>query len=371
MFFCTHHNHTKQLHLLVTAHSSCSYCKQLHLFILHKNKYHANVNIRSLNNKPKEKPMQSSQTQSTFLKDKEILYRGSSKDIYLNPKDKHSIFMHFLDETSVFDVGRMPKTYKGKGSDILAAALASYELARRLGIPTNFIEQVAPNVIRVYRVNVIREKIPKGSINFLIPAEWIFRKLVLGSLYEKFTTSKADPLDFGLPRGVPKLGTPLPRMATMMTTKLEKIDRDIDEQELLDLSGIDEGIVREGWEMITNIVSAETEYMERAGFAQGDGKFELAMNKKRELMIVDTFGTQDEDRPILLSSLKKGKIEHYSKEFVRELYTQNGYKAKLKKARKNKQPDPSMPSLTDDELRKWSYRYKLFGSAYHAAVFNA
>ena len=191
----------------------------------------------------------------------------------------------------------------------------------------------------------------------------------MGNLLRKFQNGTANPEDYSLPPGIPKEGTLLPEMVQMFTTKLENVDREISQTDVLKMSGIDESIVRECWNMIKAIVREEEKHMAIAGFALGDGKFEFAIDPFGNPMVVDTFGTQDEDRPFLKEMYEtQGQIIHCSKEFVRQEFIKMGYKARLDKARAKGLPTPLMPNLSDAFMREWESRYGLFAHEYAKTI---
>ncbi len=74
-------------------------------------------------------------------------------------------------------------------------------------------------------------------------------------------------------------------------------------------------------------------------------------------MLVDTFGTADEDRFWDLAAFEQGKHVELSKEFVRQHYRQTGYHATLYTAREKGLPEPDIPALPPDVLRDVSDLY--------------
>ena len=85
------------------------------------------------------------------------------------------------------------------------------------------------------------------------------------------------------------------------------------------------------------------------------------MNHRRELMIVDTFGTPDEDRWWDKAAYEKdGTQLDLSKEMVRLHYRDTGYHEKLYAARKagaTKQTEPPIPPLPDEVTRQVTKLY--------------
>src|SRR2546428_10533192 len=98
-------------------------------------------------------------------------------------------------------------------------------------------------------------------------------------------------------------------------------------------------------------------HFRRRGLIQFEGKKEFAMDPERRLMLVDTFGTADEDRFWDLASYEKGEHVELSKEFVRGYYRKIGYHDRLTVARKAGQSEPEIPALPDNVLKDTSDLY--------------
>src|SRR5947208_15924188 len=93
--------------------------------------------------------------------------------------------------------------------------------------------------MRVRRVQVIPEydRITSSTHNFLIPLVVIARYYVAGSFYDRIQTGKIRPESVGFPRGhAPKYGEPLPHPFVEVTTKVEKVDRELTAVDALGIS---------------------------------------------------------------------------------------------------------------------------------------
>src|SRR5207249_9492550 len=93
--------------------------------------------------------------------------------------------------------------------------------------------------MRVRRVEVIPDydKIMPTTKNFLIPLEVIPRYYVAGSFHDRLKAGRIQPEDAGFPAGhVPTYGEPLPEPFVEVTTKLEKVDRELTRDEALAIS---------------------------------------------------------------------------------------------------------------------------------------
>ncbi len=95
----------------------------------------------------------------------------------------------------------------------------------------------------------------------------------------------------------------------------------------------------------------------KRGLIHVDGKKEFAFDPERSLMLIDTFGTADEDRFWDAASYEEGKFVEMSKEYVRQHYRGISYLAELEEARKKSETEPDIPALPDDVTPKVSELY--------------
>ena len=296
----------------------------------------------------------------------ELIREGSAKNLlYIDDKD---LAFRFLDWISVFDVGRCFEI-PGKAEAICSVVMKSAEVARTVGVSTAILEQIDEVTIRVRKASVIANRpINAQDTDCIIPAEWISRFRVAGSLLRKLKDGKVKPTEIGFPTDdIPVEGTPLPYPINHFTTKWEKTDREISHKEACELCGLTVEEEAHCWAMGNVLDGALASIWRQAGFVRLDRKYEyLRLGPNREIVIGDVFGTQDEDRPVDLLALKKGKVEHYSKEYVRQVLIANGYKAKLDTARDAGESDPPPPDLSEEELAEVSRRYRYFADAYCA-----
>lgn len=298
------------------------------------------------------------------LVDLRFIRAGSAKDIYR--VDKSDIAFRFTDYFSVFDVGRASYPIPGKALAMCASAVKSFRIAEEIGIPTHFVEQLDPVTIRIKEVQVIADRaLTAQDENYLVPAEFIYRLLVAGSIDRDFRSGKKKPENYGLPAGViPTVGTPFPYPIRHLTTKLEHVDRDLAEEEVCRLAGITIEDLGQYWAMIDRLIGACSLEMARSGYTILDGKVEPLMGPGRRKMIGDVFCTPDEDRPVPTEKLNQGIIEHHSKEFIRQELIAMGYYDQLKAARKEDKKDPPIPELPEETIWEISRRYKAVAEAY-------
>ncbi|HLM84106.1 MAG TPA: phosphoribosylaminoimidazolesuccinocarboxamide synthase [Candidatus Bathyarchaeia archaeon] len=304
------------------------------------------------------------------LVDFPLIRQGSAKDILR--VDRTSIGFRFLGTYSVFDVGRAPDIIPGKAEAMCKSAVTSFKIAKKAGLLTHFIEQLDPVTIRVREAQIITDRCctPLDE-NYVLPAELIYRLRVAGSIERDFRSGKKKPEKYGLPPGViPEPGSLFPKLVRHPTTKFEKIDRDLDtNEEICRMAGITPQDLEEYWQMVEAMVTAARPVLKRAGYDLLDGKAEMLVGPKRKKMFGDVFITPDEDRPFPLYEYEiEGKIEHFGKEFLRQIHIESGYYDELQVARKAGLPDPPIPRLTEEQLIEVSRRYSAFSDDYELAA---
>jgi phosphoribosylaminoimidazole-succinocarboxamide synthase len=293
---------------------------------------------------------------------------GSVKDLqvsapaYENSPGEGSFV--FSDRYSVFDWGEMPDHIDGKGAALAVMSAFNFEELERRGIRTHYRGLVteegrlvrfadlpeAGGGCRVMRVALARvytpvvrtflgpEKQPEvrydyslftsnrgGLNNYLVGLEVIFRNgLPLGSSMfaeiEKLKAASPDgkggePLrrllaGLGL-KEEPAPGQMLPRPIMSYSTKLESGDRNLNEQEAFEISGLREEDFRSLAEIGLGVNEFITERAEQTGLAHYDGKIELVYDNG--LVLADVVGTFDENR-------FASKDRQISKEVLRQWY---------------------------------------------------
>jgi len=213
----------------------------------------------------------------------------------------------------------------------------------------------------VKRLAIIHDssKITPGTVSFFIPLEVVARHYLAGSMHDRVKSGEVTPEALGFPKGhKPKYGEKLPRPHVEFTTKLEATDRLLREDEALKLSGLTAKEFADLKATVLKIDERIAKNAEARGLIHVDGKKEFGMNARRELMIVDTFGTPDEDRWWDKRAYEnEGKTLEYSKEMVRQHYRDIGYHEKLYAARKAGAPEPDIPALPADITAKVTKLY--------------
>jgi len=93
---------------------------------------------------------------------------------------------------------------------------------------------------------------------------------------------------------------------------------------------------------VDNIIEVEAA---KRGLIHVDGKKEFALGPNRIPVLVDSFGTLDEDRWWAADDYENGTIVSLSKEFVREHYLGTGHHTELYAAREGGTEEPPIPAL--------------------------
>ena len=285
-----------------------------------------------------------------------LIRQGKVKDVY--EVDSHSLEFVFSDKISVFDK-IIPSLIPHKGETLCRSSAFWFQVARSCGIKSHFRELIPPNRMRVQKVQVLDySKINKKTVNYLIPLEVICRHYVAGSLWDRIQSGKLRPVKLGFKATKEvKYGDRLPEPYLEFTTKLEKVDRLLTKKETMKISGL----ANEEYKLIVDAVlkidEKIAEEVEKRDLIHVDGKKEYAFDEERELMIVDTFGTADEDRWWDWESYSKGQFVELSKENVRQYYRQLGYYDKLVEARKMGKAEPRIPSLPEAKIEEISELY--------------
>jgi len=279
-----------------------------------------------------------------------LLKKGSVKDIYSTDRTDEIEF-EFTDRISVFDK-MIPNLIPKKGESICRMATFWLKKAEDLGISTHFIKSISNTRIRVRRVRVIKDynKINKQTKNYLIPIEFICRYYVAGFLYDRIKEGKIDYKNLGF-NSMPKYGEKLNEPFFDLSTKLEKFDRFITNKEAVSISGLEKNQIKEIFEIILRIDDEIKRMAEKGGLIHVDGKKEFSFDIDGNLMLVDVFGTADEERFWDMEKYGSGEYIELSKEFVRQIYRKNGYKDRLYLAREKGIPEPDITPLSNEEVK--------------------
>jgi phosphoribosylaminoimidazole-succinocarboxamide synthase len=277
----------------------------------------------------------------------EMIYHGKVKQVWTTD-DPDVIEFRYTDQISVFDQ-IIPSLVPRKGESLNRTSCHWFDLVEKEGVcETHIVEMCAPDRVRARRFDVIREPgaIPRDAENFFVPLEVICRHYLAGSGWRRYKRGEVGAEEFGFEPGtVLNEGVKLPKPYLEVSTKFEKFDRLLDRKEALEISNLTD----EEYDAILDIVLKVDLVIEReaakSGLIHVDGKKEFALGKDRKPVLVDSFGTLDEDRWWDADAYAKGEIVQLSKEFVRGHYIETGHHAELSEARKNGTEEPPIPAL--------------------------
>jgi len=287
-----------------------------------------------------------------------VVRKGSVKEV-CEGANEHELLFLFTDQISVFDKP-IPSEVPHKGEVLCRTATHWFKQAEKMGINTHFIEQPSPNTMRVKKVNVIHDysKLRHSAKGCLIPLEFIARYYVAGSLYDRLKNGTLSPEDVGFSAGHGvEYGEVLPEPFCEMSTKLEKIDRLLSREEALEISGLTPEELEQVWEAIHQIDAHINSSVAERGLIHVDGKKEFAFTDGGEIMLVDVFGTADEDRFWDRKAYEGGRFVEKSKELVRQHYRRSGYWAALYEARRRGEPEPPIPPMPEKLIEETSRTY--------------
>jgi len=278
------------------------------------------------------------------------LYRkGKVKEVYETDDGKYFEFF-FTDQVSVFDKV-IPTMIPNKGESLCRTAAHWFKLCSDLGIKTHFIEMPEGNRMRVKKLNIITDydKITPETTNFVIPLEVIARYYAAGSFLDRIKDGRMDATVVGFEPGhVPEYGEKLPTPLVEFTTKFEETDRPLTEEEAMEIASLSPEELQALKDATIKIDDRIAEEVEARGLIHCDGKKEYAYDEERNLMIIDTFATADEDRFWEAEMYDKGQLIERSKELIRQYYRNTGYHGELMAARKAGGPEPDIPPLSEE-----------------------
>ena len=282
----------------------------------------------------------------------ELLRRGKVKEVYA--LDSQRLLFKFTDNISVFDK-IIPTQIPFKGESLCRTATFWFRKIGATGIKNHFIQARDSEMI-VKRFRIV-EQAKNGKGDYLIPLEFITRYYVAGSLYDRLRDNKLDFHKLGFSK-MPQYGEILPEPFFEITTKFEEYDRKVNWQEAAKIGGLEKSEIEEIREIILKIDKIIHREVEKRGLIHVDGKKEFALDKERDIFVVDTFGTLDEDRWWDKEKYEKGEIVQLSKEFVRQYYRGIGYYEKLQEARRKGIAEPPIPPLPEDMVEKVAALYR-------------
>jgi len=289
----------------------------------------------------------------------ELIYHGKVKQVW-STDDPEIIEFRYTDQISVYDQ-IIPSLIPRKGESLNRTSCHWFNLVEKENIcETHLIEMTAPDRCTAKKFKVIKEPgaIPKDMENVFVPLEVICRHYLSGSGWRRYKRGDLTSEELGFEKGLElEEGVKLPEPYLEVSTKFEAFDRLLDREEALKISNLR----AEELDEILEIVLKIDEIISREALSRGlihvDGKKEFALGKNRKPVLVDSFGTLDEDRWWDAKSYDEGEIVQLSKEFVRQHYIETGHQPKLYDARNSGLEDPPIPALPDEIVSRTSELY--------------
>lgn len=289
---------------------------------------------------------------------KKLIRKGKVKEVYEIGEERLNFF--FPDNVSVFDK-IVPNDIPRKGETICKTSTYWFHKAEEeLGMNTHFIERVDENSMMVKKIDPIseNEKIDESTVNHMIPLEFISRYFVAGSLKDRIEKGIVDYTALGFDE-VPEYGERLSEPVFEVKAKFgdDDIEKTLSKNEALDISGLTEYEFREIRENVFKMDEIIKQNVEKNGLYHVDGKKEFALDENRDIMLVDTFGTVDEDRFWDIEEYEKGNFVRKGKGFLIRYYENMGYYRSIKEANEKNEEEPSIPPLPDDMVERTSEIY--------------
>ncbi len=284
-------------------------------------------------------------TPATDVHPPKFLRRGKVKEVYeVSPTE---LEFRFTNDISVFDK-HIPSEIPHKGETLARTAAHWFEVCSRLGVAHHFLRLAGPTAMRVKRVRIVPKPstLGPGPKDCLVPLELIVRYYLAGSMWDRVKAGKVTAKDLGFASDrTLSYAQELPEPHFEITTKLEPVDRLLSRAEALEISGLDARQIDEIRETILKVDRAMQAEIGARGLLHVDGKKEFGLDSDGRLMVVDTFGTADEDRFWDKDAFQRGRQVDFSKEFVRQHYRQSGYFDALSRARESHAAEPEIPPL--------------------------
>jgi len=280
----------------------------------------------------------------------ELISRGKVKEVYSHGDD---LRFKFTNNISVFD-NVIPSSIPHKGE--VLCRLSAHWLQRTEGLVHNHYIAIEGGTDMIVRRFKIIDRPTTADSDYLVPLEFIVRHYVAGSLLDRIGKGRVDPSVVGL-EGDVQLGMKLPEPFFEVTTKFEAHDRPVEGQEALDIGGLTTDDMDRIRDAILGIDAIVAERAAIAGLVHVDGKKEFALDADRNPVLVDSFGTPDEDRFWDLAAHREGRFVDMSKEVVRRHYRDSGYHEELMNAREQGTEEPAIPPLPDDIISEVSALY--------------
>ena len=280
----------------------------------------------------------------------EMLYQGKVKQVW-STDGPDILEFRFTNQISVFDQ-IIPSLSPRKGESLNRTTAHWFKLIEQEGIcGTHLVEVNAADRCLVRKVEVIKEPgmIPRDMEWVFVPLEIICRHYLSGSAWRRFQRGELTPEQLGVAADC-EYGAKLEKPFLEVTTKFEAYDRNISNEEALEISNITEDELNAIFDAVLRIDDMIEREAAKNGLIHVDGKKEFALGPNRKVVLVDTFGTLDEDRWWDAEAYANGECIELSKESVRTHYIETGHQTNLKSARDSGAEDPAIPALPQEVI---------------------
>ena len=245
----------------------------------------------------------------------ECLYSGKVKEVW-STDDPDILEFRYTNQISVFDQ-IIPSLIPRKGESLNRTTCHWFELVEKEGIcRTHIVERNATDRCLVRRVDIYREpgETPRDGEWVFVPLEIVCRHYLAGSGWRRYKRGELTSEELGFEAGtVLEQGAKLPAPYVEVTTKFEAFDRLIDTEEALEIANI----TPEELDSLIDVVIKVDALIEREALKRGlihvDGKKEFALGPGRVPVLVDSFGTLDEDRCGTLMNMLMAILFSYQK----------------------------------------------------------
>jgi phosphoribosylaminoimidazole-succinocarboxamide synthase len=248
----------------------------------------------------------------------------------------------FTDDYSIFHYGKMPDRIPGKGEALCRMAVANFEMLGARGIETHYLDFMPPNRIQFRLLRVLdpgRGELYSDARNCLIPLQVIFRNSLPpgSSVFRRLASDEISLASLGLSRP-PRPGDVLASPVVEFTTKLEEIDRFVDQSEARQIARLTEAQMARIRQLTIAIDGMLTEHATAVGLDHSDGKLEFGIAGNGTIILVDVAGTADENRFLL------GDF-HVGKQIMRDYYAKTDLGGQVRHWAANKLPRENWPQM--------------------------
>ncbi|RZN35118.1 MAG: phosphoribosylaminoimidazolesuccinocarboxamide synthase [Methanophagales archaeon ANME-1-THS] len=211
------------------------------------------------------------------MNEAKFIRSGKAKEIYQRPNG--DIIFVFTDRVTAFD-GLKKAEYQHKGAICCKLSCFWFEKLQAEGIPTHYKEYLPPNMLVAEEVSIL-------------PVEVIARNYLYGSLWKRYNAGELVIEDEVLGPGERSAGMPLTRSFLEFTTKFERIDRPVTDDEIIGSGWMAEGELAHVKEETIRIGAILRSYLIQRGIILADFKLEYGRSRRGDIVLADEVGTPD------------------------------------------------------------------------------